>query len=107
IVASAAIPVMVALRAPPGVSAVLGGASALFVGLLSLLHSQENWIQYRDTAEALKKERISFVTQTGAYMGFDDDDALRDELVSRVEGIVSVENQVWQERQARQGRRGR
>jgi hypothetical protein len=56
-----------------------------------LCQFQERWIDYRTTAEALKKEKFLFVTKTEPYDG---DDAFPI-LVQRMENLVSKENVTW------------
>jgi Protein of unknown function (DUF4231) len=50
-----------------------------------------HWIEYRATAESLKKEKFLFLTQTDPY---DKDDAFH-LLVERVEALLSKENTEW------------
>jgi hypothetical protein len=52
-----------------------------------LLHLQERWIEYRATAESLRREKFLFLTQTEPY---DKDDAFH-LLVQRVEALLSKE----------------
>jgi hypothetical protein len=56
-----------------------------------LLQLQEHWIEYRSTAESLRKEKFLFLTQTDPY---DKDDAFH-LLVQRVEALLSKENAEW------------
>ena len=60
----------------------LGVVIAVIASLLGLLQLQEHWIEYRATAESLRKEKFLFLTQTDPY-GKDDAFHL---LVQRVEG---------------------
>ena len=69
----------------------LGVVVAVIAALLGLLQLQEHWIQYRATAESLRKEKFLFLTQTEPY---DKDDAFH-LLVQRVEGLLSKENADW------------
>jgi hypothetical protein len=52
---------------------------------------QEHWIEYRATAESLRREKFLFLTQTEPY---DKDDAFH-LLVQRVEALLSNENTEW------------
>ncbi len=74
--------------------ALAGFIIALAEGLSSLHKFHENWIQYRGTAESLKREKIIFLTQSGIYR--DNPDAFRDFVVA-IEGILANENAKWQE----------
>jgi len=71
------------------------GASGVFVAviasLLGLLQLQTHWIEYRATAESLRKEKFLFLTQTDPYSK---DDAFH-LLVQRVEALLSKENADW------------
>jgi hypothetical protein len=60
---------------------VLGVLVAVVASLLGLLQLQERWIEYRATAESLRKEKFLFLAQTEPY---DKDDAF-DLLVKRVD----------------------
>ena len=72
---------------------VLGVTVAAIGGLLSLYRFQENWIEYRVTAENLKREKFLFLTQAPPYDG---DDRFQS-LVARVETILGAENAKWAE----------
>ncbi|HEY3129303.1 MAG TPA: DUF4231 domain-containing protein, partial [Acidobacteriota bacterium] len=69
----------------------LGVVVAVIASLLGLLHFQEHWLEYRATAESLKKEKFLFLTQTEPY---DKNDAFH-LLVQRVEALLSKENTGW------------
>src|SRR6266496_3772701 len=69
----------------------LGVLVAVIASLLGLLQLQERWIEYRATAESLRKEKFLFLTQTDPY---DKDDAFH-LLVQRVEALLSKENTDW------------
>ena len=63
----------------------MGVAVATIGGLLSLYRFQEKWIEYRITAENLKREKFFFLTGTAPY---DADDKFQI-LVTRVEAILA------------------
>jgi len=69
----------------------LGVVVAVIASALGLLNLQEHWIEYRATAESLRKEKFLFLTQTEPY---DKGDALH-LLVQRVEALLSKENIEW------------
>jgi hypothetical protein len=69
----------------------LGVFVAVIASLLGLLQLQVRWMQYRATAELLKKEKFFFLTQTDPY---DKDDAFH-LFVQRVEALLSKENTEW------------
>jgi hypothetical protein len=70
---------------------VLGVVVAVIASVLGLLQLQVRWIEYRATAESLRKEKFLFLTQTEPY---DKDDAFH-LLVQRVEGLLSKESTEW------------
>lgn len=71
-----------------------GVAIAVAEGWLSLYKYQENWIQYRATAEALKQEIFFYKTGTGEY---------REEkkpfpvFVERIEAIIAGDIHNWKQ----------
>jgi hypothetical protein len=69
----------------------LGVVVAVIASLLGLLQLQEHWIEYRATAESLRREKFLFLTQTEPY---DKDEAFH-LLVQRVEALLSKENTEW------------
>jgi len=69
----------------------LGVLVAVVASLLGLLQLQVHWIEYRATAESLRREKFLFLTQTELY---DKDDAFH-LLVQRVEALLSKENTEW------------
>jgi len=69
----------------------LGVVVAVIASLLGLLQFHEHWIEYRATAESLRKEKFLFLTETDPY---DKDDAFH-LLVQRVEALLSKENTDW------------
>ncbi len=69
----------------------MGVVVAVVASLLGLLQLQEHWIEYRATAESLRKEKFLFLTQTEPY---DKDNAFH-LLVQRVEALLSQENIDW------------
>ena len=74
----------------------IGGVMiALFEGILTLYKYQENWLEYRNTAESLRREKIMFLTKAGPYSK---DQSLQN-LVQRSESIMSEENQDWTKNQ--------
>jgi hypothetical protein len=97
IAAAAFIPALASLKVPDPLTqpivAVLGIAVALVAGAMGLFKFQENWVQYRSTAEQLKHEKFMYATQCGPYAG-EDRFAL---LVERVEKLLMKENTAWAE----------
>lgn len=50
---------------------LLGASVAAVSGLLFLHKYQENWVKYRSTAEALRSEKVLYLTQSPPYQGAD------------------------------------
>src|SRR6266496_4935681 len=95
IVAAATIPFLSGFAAKSFPVEIAIGALGVFVAviasLLGLLQLQVHWIEYRATAESLRKEKFLFLTQTAPY---DKDNAFH-LLVQRVEALLSKENIDW------------
>ena len=78
----------------PAVKFMVGGFGvgvAVLGGILSVYRFQENWIEFRMTAESLKRERFLFLTGAPPYAG-DDRFAV---LVTRAEAILGSESAQW------------
>lgn len=78
------------------VVAALGAAVAVIAGVISLFKFQENWVQYRAAAEALRREKFMFLTGSGPYEG---ENRLQ-VLVGRVEAVLGAEHEKWVQYQA-------
>ncbi|MFD6221450.1 DUF4231 domain-containing protein [Nocardia asteroides] len=91
IVVGAALPVVAALSAPAVVTASIAAAVVAAEGALQLYQWQSNWIRYRATAEALKREKYLFLAKTGPYR----DTGRRRVLADRTEAILAAENASW------------
>jgi hypothetical protein len=71
--------------------AAAGATIAVLSGAISLWKFQENWVEYRATAENLKREKFLFVTRALPYAA-DDRFPL---LVGRVETLLGTESAKW------------
>ena len=69
----------------------MGVAVALITGLVTLYRFQENWIEYRTTAETLKHEKYLYLTRSAPYDG---DNAFH-RLVVTIESTISKETTAW------------
>jgi hypothetical protein len=69
----------------------MGVCVAVLSGLITLYKFHENWIEYRTTTETLKHEKYLYLTGAAPYDG----DNPFEELVNRVESIISRENTTW------------
>ena len=73
--------------------AAAGAAIAVIAGAISLWRFQELWVEYRATAETLKREKMLYQTAVAPY-----DKADRFALlVHRVEALLAAENAQWVE----------
>lgn len=96
VVFASTIPVLVTQIAPEtSLLKIIVGSMAVCVavasGLVSLYKFQENWIEYRTTAETLKHEKFLFLTKSSPYDGEGSFHA----LVQCVESLLSKENATW------------
>jgi hypothetical protein len=95
IVLAAAIPVVsVAAASDPQrwTSAGLGALIGIVEGFLQLGQYHQNWLLYRATREALKREEFLYGAGAGPYAGA----ASRDDLyIERCDAIMSGENAKW------------
>jgi hypothetical protein len=92
LVAAAAIPVTAAAGAGAAVAGALGGVVVILEGMQQLFRFQTDWISYRSTCEALKREKYLFLAGAGPYSAYDE--RLRI-LALQVETLVSDETQLW------------
>lgn len=83
--------------------AILGSATAITTGIVSLYQFRDHWIDYRTTAESLKHEKYMYQTGTGSYVG----DGAFSVFVERIEALVSQENTTWQQRLKTQKKEGK
>ena len=74
---------------------VMGIIIALIAGVMNLYKFQENWINYRTTAESLKHEKYLYLTKSGIYNINNKIDTPLNNLVTRIESIISKENTKW------------
>lgn len=90
IVVGAAVPVA-ALAAPAVLTAIIAASIVVAEGAQQLYQWQSNWLRYRLTAEALKREKHLYLTHSGPYRSGN----RRTLLAERVEAIVAAENTDW------------
>ena len=64
----------------------------VLASLQKVFRFQENWIEYRNTAESLKKERYLYLARLEEYAKAESVDKL---FVARVEGLISRQNTAW------------
>jgi len=73
--------------------AMAGGGIALSGSLLALNRNQENWVRYRSLNEALKREKLLFLTR--ATPAYQDDRQAFASFVIAVESLMSEERSGW------------
>lgn len=95
IIAAAVIPFLSGMGTQIPYSAwIIGGLGiviAVAAAAITLFKYQENWIEYRTTAEQLKHEKFIYITNSKPY----DTDLRFGLLVERVEALISKENSAW------------
>jgi hypothetical protein len=94
IILALSIPLLVYIVAEKDVNfsvSLIGVTVAVIAGLISLMKYQENWIEYRTTAETLKHEKYLYITKSGPYDGKESFNG----FVERIEGVISKENSKW------------
>jgi hypothetical protein len=64
----------------------------ILTAALKTFKYQENWINYRTTCEALKKEKYLYDAGLSDYQLSDDREA---QFVEKVEALLSRENTLW------------
>jgi len=94
IVVSSSIALFAAFLEYRWITGGLGALIALFEAVQQLNQYHQNWISYRSTAEALKREKYLFLSMAGAYAWSENAKTL---LAERVESLVSQEHAKWQE----------
>ncbi len=70
---------------------ILAGIIAIAASIISLNKFQENWINYRTTAEQLKHEKMLYLTKSAPY----NTEERFHNLVQRIESLLSKENSNW------------
>src|SRR3954447_26574383 len=89
---AAAVPVAAAADAGVVVMASIGALILILEGVQALCGWQQNWINYRNTAEALHGERHLFEAAAGPYSHTQQPQRL---FAERVEALLSSERSVW------------
>jgi len=92
IIISAVVPVMVVYSEQRLVTAGLSVILAVGTSALKAFKFQENWINFRQIAEALTQEKYFYDAQLGGYAKAEDKSTL---FVDRVESLISRENAIW------------
>lgn len=72
--------------------AMAGAAIAIISAVHGLYNFHENWIEYRSTCEALKREKYLYMARCGIYA---DADNVLCTFIEKVESIMGNENTRW------------
>jgi Protein of unknown function (DUF4231) len=67
LITAAAIPICALLNFSPLLTAALGALIAVLEGTQQIFQFHENWLNYRSTAEALRRERLLYTSGAGPY----------------------------------------
>lgn len=94
---SAATPVLIVVY--DGWTRWLAASIAFLVAIvtsgLKTFKYQENWVNYRTTAETLKKEKYYYDANIEGYQNLEDIKYKQALFVDRVEQLISRENTLW------------
>lgn len=100
IVSAALIPFIAGMSdAVPYSQWIIGGLGvmiAIAAASTSLFKFQENWVEYRITAERLKHEKYTYIANASPYLSEDKFNL----LVNRIESVLSRQNYSWAARSA-------
>ena len=92
LIVAAAVPVAATAGAGAVVTAMIGGLILVLEGIQALFGWQQNWINYRNTAEALKSEQHLYQAHAGPYARTPSAARL---LAERIEALLSSERSGW------------
>jgi Protein of unknown function (DUF4231) len=98
IILAAVLPVLIATvpESYQFTSVIVSIILAICTAGLKAFKFQENWINYRTTAETLKKEKHFYDAEINDYAHAADKEGL---FVKRIEALISRENTVWESTQ--------
>jgi hypothetical protein len=89
---AASLPVAAGLQLAPLAIGVLAATVVVLEGSEHLFQLHEQWISYRSTCEALRRERYLYLSRAGQYAMAPDAHKL---LAERVEDLLGRENARW------------
>ena len=88
-IGSIAVPILLSIaEVPKLIPTILSGLIAAAAALESVYHYGDNWRNYRQTLEALKREKALFSARAGSYKDLPNAFSL---FVERVESLLSEE----------------
>ena len=94
IASSTAVPIIVIVTGERVVIAMAGALSAFAIAIQALYQWRENWLEFRSTAEALRREQMLYETRTGPYAHLSES-GIAGVLTTRVEDILATEHRTW------------
>lgn len=92
LIVAAAVPVAATADAGAVITALLGALILILEGVQALFGWQQNWVNYRNTAEGLNSEQHLYDAHAGPYARAANPKRL---LAERVEGLLSTERSGW------------
>jgi hypothetical protein len=92
LVSGAAVTVLAAIGAPPGLTASLAAVVVVAEGVQQVFQFHANWISYRSTAETLRQHAFFF---TAGIEPYDDPSTRRRVLAALLRDVTSKENAEW------------
>lgn len=94
IILSATVPALASMIADENriITIIVSIILAIGTTALKTFKFQENWLNYRAVAEALKKENYYY---NAGLEGYNDDDNKNELFVERVESLISREHVLW------------
>ncbi len=99
IVLSGITPILILIdQLPEVIQAIPPAIVTMLVGLGGIYQWKENWLQYAQTHETLKNEKLKFETRAGNYGFRLNETTALDRFVTRVSDITLGEVTEWQQR---------
>ncbi len=92
IVFSLSVPIVIAYGFHRDILVVVSSLVAILSSVIAAFRFHEKWMNYRSTAELLKRERPLYDSEVGPYENAVDREAL---FVKRVEALISREHIEW------------
>jgi len=77
------------------VTAILGLLVLIIEAVQQLNQDQQNWIAFRSTCEALKREKYLHLAFAGPYADAENSERRLALLADRIEGLISQEHAKW------------
>ncbi|NLX40135.1 MAG: DUF4231 domain-containing protein [Methanothrix sp.] len=103
IIAAALIPFAAGLWNDPLITGGLGVIVVVLESMQGLYQFQQNWTNYRSTAEGLKHEKFLWLARAGPYKDPDNPSA-EAIFAERVEALISTEHAKWVSYQEQAGK---